>query len=385
MEFNSLLIEHKEYPLSLLQKEVSRLRNEGRDLIDLSIGDPKDETPIQLKKNLIREVENMTHSQYPVSGGDQEYLEAISSWAKRTYNATLDIKKHILSCNGSKEAIYKIPMLLNWSTGKRIFIPSLSYPVYEESARMFGVPITTLPLKIESHFLPDLDSITESEWKTCGLFWINSPHNPTTAIASKAYFEKLLGLAKTYDFLVCSDECYNDISFDTKPASCLEFDNSEQWIVFRSLSKRSQMTGLRVGAMISKNEHLITLLKKMRSAMGVGTPTFIQKAAITAWNDDESLKKNSETYKKKRDIIASILKEKGFEIFGAEAGFYLWISHPKLPTANALYDYFLEHDIVVVPGTAFGRDGENYARMVYCETIETLEKAKEKISQFRPL
>lgn len=355
---------------------------EGRDVLDLTVGDPKDETPAALKATLVHEIQNMSHSQYPASAGDPDYLNAIAAWAKRTYNTELDPAKHILSCNGSKEAIYKIPLMLNWNTGKRIFMPSLSYPVYEESAYMFNIPITHLPLKKEDNFLPNLDSISPSTWKTCGLFWINSPHNPTTTIASKAYFEKLLKLANQYGFLVCSDECYNDIFYTSPPTSCLEFNDSENWIIFRSLSKRSQMTGLRVGAMISKNEALIQHLKKSRAAMGVGTPTFIQKAAISAWNNDQSLKENQERYLKKRNILLPVLKEKGFEIFGAEAAFYLWISHKKLPSSHALFEYFLNHGIAIAPGTMFGNDGEGYARMVYCETSEILEKAKEKISTF---
>lgn len=382
IEFNPKLLSQKEYPFSLLQKTIQRLKEEGRDILDLTVGDPKDKTPEQLKLNLIKEIQNMSHSQYPASAGDPDYLIAISNWAKRTYNSDLDPTKHILSCNGSKEAIYKIPMMLNWAAGKHIFIPSLSYPVYEESAHMFNIPVTHLPLKKENNFLPDLKAISESTWKTCGIFWINSPHNPTTAVASKAYFKNLLDLAKHYGFLVCSDECYNDIFYTTPPTSCLEFNDSEHWIIFRSLSKRSQMTGLRVGAMISKNEALIQHLKKSRAAMGVGTPTFIQKAAIAAWNDDKSLKDNQDRYLKKRNNLLPILKEKGFEVFGAESAFYLWISHKKLPSSKALYDYFLSHDIAIAPGTTFGNDGEGYARMVYCETSEILEKVKEKISTF---
>ena len=117
--------------------------------------------------------------------------------------------------------------------------------------------------------------------------------------------------------------------------------------------------------------------------MGVGTPTFIQKAAISAWDDDADIQKNSHRYVTKRDILLPILKEKGFEVFGAEAAFYLWFSHPKLPTSQDLYTYFLNHDIAIAPGTVFGKDGEGFARMVYCETDETLNKAKEKIASFQ--
>src|SRR6185436_13168230 len=101
-------------------------------------------------------------------------------------------------------------------------------------------------------------------WAECGLFWLNSPHNPTSAVASRPYLEKLLSLAEKHDFMVCSDECYSELYYDERPASCLEFPDSGRWIVFASLSKRSHMTGYRCGAILSRNEEVTRLMSKMR-------------------------------------------------------------------------------------------------------------------------
>jgi len=380
MEFNSYLTEEKEYALLGAQKRAEKLKNAGVDVINLTVGDPKESTFEPLKDLLISQIQKMTHSQYPKAAGDPEYLKAVSKWAKTTYGQDIDPETEILSCNGSKEAIFTIPIALKW-TSKKVFVPSLSYPVYEMSAGLLGIDVETLPISRETDFLPDLDAISDEKWAECGIYWINSPHNPTTAIASNEYLEKLLAIAEKHDFLVCSDECYNALYYSERPASCMNFPNSKQWLMFRSLSKRSHMTGFRVGAMISKNRELMSYLRKMRASMGVGTPTFIQKAAITAWEDVVHPKENAERYKKKRDMILPVLKEKGFDIFGAEAGFYLWFSHPNIETSEELCDLFAEKGIVITPGTAFGKDGEGYARMVYCDTEEIIEKVISRVKE----
>jgi LL-diaminopimelate aminotransferase len=378
MQYNSYLTEEQEYALLGAQKRAETLKQSGVDVINLTVGDPKESTFEPLKDLLITQIQNITHSQYPKAAGDPEYLAAVSQWAKTTYGQEIDPETEILSCNGSKEAIFTIPIALKW-TNKKVFIPSLSYPVYAMSAGLLDIDIEYLPLSRETGFLPDLDAVPDEKWKECGIFWINSPHNPTTAIASHEYFEKLLGLAEKHDFLVCSDECYNALYYKERPASCMQFPDSKQWLVFRSLSKRSHMTGFRVGAMISKNRELMSYLRKMRASMGVGTPTFIQKAAITAWTDVVHPKENAENYKRKRDMILPVLKEKGFDVFGAEAGFYLWFRHPNIETSDALCDLFASQGIVITPGTAFGDDGEGYARMVYCDTEAIIEETVRRV------
>lgn len=382
MEYNPYLIEQEEYALQALQKKALDLKASEKPLINLTVGDPLDDTFEPIKEKIISEISQMSYSQYPSPYGSKEYLEAVANWAKRNYTLELDPQKEILSCNGTKEAIFMIPLLLDFKKStKKIFIPSLSYPVYEASAGLLGIQTKTLKLTKESDFLPDLDILTDEEWKSCGLFWINSPHNPTTATASHAYLEKLLQKAETYNFLVCSDECYTDLYYKSQPASCLHFKENKHWLVFRSLSKRSHMTGFRVGALISKNIELMGYLKKMRSSMGVGTPTFIQKAAISAWNDMKHPQENASLYKEKKELLQPILEKKGFEIFKAESTFYFWMSHKKGYSSKELSDHFLKSGILITPGTVFGKDGEGYIRMVYCVTKESILEVKRRIEE----
>ncbi|MCB0346712.1 MAG: pyridoxal phosphate-dependent aminotransferase [Bdellovibrionales bacterium] len=367
--FNPYLLEEKEYPIAVLVERFNQMRAEGRDVVNLTIGDPQDDAfPLVIKK-LKEVIAPARRFGYPRGIGSKSYLESVKTWAKHSYDIDIEPDTEVISCNGTKEAIFSVPLAFDWSGGKEIFIPSLSYPVYEASARTLNIPIKMLPLSEAGNFLPDLDSISPEEWRRCGLFWLNSPHNPTTAVAGKEYFAKLLELAEKYDFMLCSDECYNELYYGSaKPVSAMDFHESRRWIVFRSLSKRSHMTGFRCGAIISKNKEVIKMLSRMRQAMGVGTPSFIQEAAREAWLDENHCVAMRESYLKKRDIILAALKKQGFHVFGAEAGFYLWVSHPSLDTSDAISDWFIAAGMLITPGTAFGSDGEGFARIVYCLT-----------------
>ncbi len=385
-EFNPFLESYSGYALAQLQEKADSLKAQGQSIINLTVGDPKGALVSQMKTKLVQEIEAMSVSQYPSPIGHIEYRQAVSDWAKKHYQINVSAEDNIISCNGSKEAIFSFPLALNWGQNKRIYIPSLSYPVYASSAGLLNIPIHYLPISEESHFLPDLDQISPKEWDECGLFWLNSPHNPTSAIADSAYVARLLELAEKHRFWVCSDECYNDLYYTkTRPASCLDFPDSDRWVVFRSLSKRSHMTGFRIGALISQNKALIKLLKKMRATMGVGTPTFIQKAAIKAWEDEQHPKAHRDQSQQKRDILKSALNQLGFDIFGANAGFYLWAKHPQCQHGDRICEQLLNIGILATPGAAFGKDGQQYIRMVYCDTLSTISQAAQQLSQLKEI
>ncbi len=384
--FNPYLLEEKEYPIAVLVERFNQMRAEGKDVVNLTIGDPQDDAFALVLTKLKEVIAPARRFGYPRGIGSKSYLEAVKTWAKHSYDIDIEPDAEIISCNGTKEAIFSIPLAFDWSDGKQIFMPSLSYPVYEASARTIGVPLKMLALSEETNFLPDLDSISAEEWRSCGIFWLNSPHNPTTAVANRDYFIRLLELADQHGFVLCSDECYNELYYGLeKPVSCLDFPDSQRWLVFRSLSKRSHMTGFRCGAIISKNREIIKMLSRMRQAMGVGTPSFIQEAAREAWLDENHCVAMRAGYIKKRDIILEALERKGFKIFGADAGFYLWISHPALKTSEALSDWFIEGGMLVTPGTAFGEDGEGFVRMVYCLTDSACYDVAARIESARSL
>ena len=140
------------------------------------------------------------------------------------------------------------------------------------------------------------------------------------------------------------------------------------------------MTGFRSGAIMSKNTKLMTLLKKSRSPIGVGTPTSIQQGAIAAWDDDTHVKVHNESYKWKRQRLKKVLLAKGFELYGADAGFYFWFSHPNYSTSEQLSELFLKNGLLITPGTVFGQDGEGFARIVFCITDEMIKQVDDKLS-----
>ena len=380
MDFNSYLSSKNEYSLNKYHAMANQLREEGHDVINLTIGDPIDRTYEKAYDALNNSLQNRSISQYPSFKGKAALRQVVADWAKRNHDIDLNPDTQICSSNGSKEAVFHLAMLFDWSNGKEIWAPSLSYPVYASSAGILNIDFRELPVSDATGFLPDLDAISANEWQKCQMFWINSPHNPTSAIASKEYLAKLLELAEKYDFLVCSDECYNDIFFGELPASILDFPESMHWLCIRSLSKRSHMTGFRSGALISSNEELMEKILLMRPALGVGTPDFIQDAAIAAWQDDQHPQTFSVEYKEKQHIIRTALEAKGFKIFGGDASFYLWFSHPNFKTSDELMEIFMAQHLILTPGTAFGKDGEGYIRMVYCSTLEQCHEIARRVN-----
>lgn len=374
MHFNPYLVESRTYFVSALQARLRELEAQGKQVISLIMGDPLEPTYPPVREAVQEALEHYYVAQYPKTEGEPAFRKAVADWARRYYDVDLNPETQIISCNGSKEAIFHLPLLFDWSKGKEMWIPSLSYPVYAAAAGIQNVPVRLLPLNEANGFLPDLDAIGPDEWTRCQVFWINSPHNPTTTIASREWLEKLLGYAEKYDFLVCSDECYNELYYtDEPPASCIQI-KSDHVLIFRSLSKRSHMTGYRMGALISHNPEYIRLLSKMRAPMGVGTPDFIQAGGIAALADDQHPRDFAARYRVKRDRLKAELEAKGFNVFGAQAGFYLWFSHPELPTSEDLLEAFIEAGLLLTPGTAFGADGEGYIRLTYCITNEVCDE-----------
>ncbi|EDM28941.1 aminotransferase, class I and II [Lentisphaera araneosa HTCC2155] len=379
MKYNTYLSSKNEYSLSKYHNLANQLKADGHHVINLTTGDPIERTYPEAYKAMEESLTNRKISQYPSFKGKVSLRQSIADWAQRNHKIEFNPDTQVCSTNGSKEAVFHLALLFDWSEGQEIWAPSLSYPVYASSAGLFNIPFRELPVSRETNFLPDLDTISANDWHKCQMFWINSPHNPTSAIASKDYLQKLLKLAEQYDFLVCSDECYNDIFYKDLPSSILDFPESQNWLCIRSLSKRSHMTGFRSGALLSQNTELMKKILLMRPALGVGTPDFIQDAAIAAWNDDQHPKQFSEEYKIKQKIIREALESKGFEIFGGDASFYLWFSHPQFSSSEQLMELFIEQHLVLTPGTAFGKDGEGFIRMVYCSTLNQCEEIAKRI------
>ena len=206
------------------------------------------------------------------------------------------------------------------------------------------------------------------------LFWVNSPHNPTGAVAPRDYLERVGAAARRHGFVVVSDECYADVYFGEPPLSMLQVQ-VENVLAVHSCSKRSGMTGYRSG-FVAGDADLVAVLKRMRAHPGVASPDFVSAAATAAWGDDAHPAERRELFRAKRELFLAFFRERGLEVGGSEAGLYLWVRVPAGLTSEAYALRLLEQGIVVAPGTAFGA-GEGYVRVALVPALDDCRLAVE--------
>ncbi len=380
---NNLLKELPAYPMEELNKIKQKLLEEGKKIYDFGTGDPKEPTDEKIRKALINSVPEI--SQYPSVSGLKELRQTISKWFFRRFQVNLYPDKNIIPSSGSKEAIFHFPLVFinPEEDKKRVIFGTPAYPVYERGTLFAGGIPTPVKLKEEENFLLRLDKIEKSILEETRIVWINYPHNPTGAFASKSYYEEVYGICREYNIILCSDECYSEIYFEKKPPSALEV-GIDNIVVFHSLSKRSGMTGYRSG-FIAGDENIISQYRKYRASFGVASPDFIQKAAIVAWSDEQHVEKRRDIFRKKRDIILDFLEKVGLEYLYPQATFYIWIKTPDKISAKDYIKLLVENGIIVSPGENFCAGIElknndctsNYFRVALVPTVEDCKEAVE--------
>lgn len=370
---NSAFADLQPYAFVRLDEAKARARARGIEVIDFTIGDPKEETP-RFVRDRVRET-LPERSSYPPSHGLPALREAIAAWVERRFGVSLDPDLHLAPANGSKEAVYSIHQALVDPRGERriVWIPDPAYPVYEIAARFAGADVRPLPLLPELGFLPDLSALDPELLESTALLWTNYPNNPTGASASAQFFEEALRLARRHGFWLASDEAYSEIYFDAPPPSALSA-GLDNLIVFQTLSKRSAMTGYRSGFMAGDPE-LLEMLKRVRPSQGVATPTFIQEAAIVAWGEETHVAQLREIYRRKRESILPVLQCAGIEVAPSNATFFLYFRAPRGETSQSFVDRMLDAGLAMAPGEMFGETGRGWVRMALVPTEEECARA----------
>jgi succinyldiaminopimelate transaminase len=360
------------YPFVLLDEARRRLEADGVAVIDFGRGDPREPTDALIRQAL---VDNLTEeSSYPAAAGLPELRGAVADWCARRFGVELDPATEIVPTLGSKEAIFSLAqVLVDPHAEKRlVMIPEPAYPVYERGAVFAGADVEYVPLLESNAFLPDLDAIDGDVWERTAIFWVNYPNNPTGAVAPLSFYERLAELAKTYDFAVASDEAYSELWFDESPVSALQVGDRRNMIVFNTLSKRSSMTGYRSG-FVAAAPDAIAALKAYRPSVGTAPQEFVQRASVVAWGDETHVERTRDVYRAKRDVIVPVLERKGYRIAASVATMYLWVKVDEPP--EELAARFLEHGIVISPGTFFGPSGDGYVRFALVPTIDECRRA----------
>jgi LL-diaminopimelate aminotransferase len=383
IKYSKLISKTENYVFAEINKKVNDLKKKGVKVIDFGVGDPQSPTPNFVVNNLSTFAQNHSTSGYPSYIGDISYRKACARYIKREYHVDLDPETEISSTIGSKEAVFHFPIGFI-DPGDIVICPNPGYPVYKTGTQFQNGQTHFTPLLEKNNFLIDFSLIPESIAHKAKIIWTNYPNSPTGALATEKWLEELVSWAKNYNVIIAADEgCYNDIFFGKKPISILEIEK-EGIITFYSLSKRSNMTGYRVG-FVAGDKNIISGFRKVKTNIDSGTPSFIQDAAILALDDQIEVKKMREEYKVKRNIMVDSLVSYGLEQAKGDATFYLWQKTPTGVSSIEFAEKLADNGIIVTPGELISdtvdgfNPGENFIRFALVPTIEDIKEAAARI------
>ncbi len=356
----------------------------GKDIINLSIGDPDLPTPAPVIEELHRASRDPENHKYPSYTGLLSFRETVAEWYKRSFNVQLDPATEVLALIGGKEGIAHTPFAFI-NPGDIVLCPNPAYPVYANGTILAGGTPYFMPLRESNNFFPDLHAIPKRIRKKAKIMWLNYPNNPTTALATESFFKEAISFAEKWNILICHDAPYSEIYFNSRPISFLAIPGARTvGIEFHSLSKTLNMTGWRI-AMVAGNQSAIHGIGTVKKNIDSGAFNAIQYAGITGLTQcDELIAKNRAIWKKRRDILGNGLQEAGWNITFPEATFYFWIKNkPGITSMNMVTKILKEAGVLATPGSGFGKDGEGFIRMTFTATDERLTEAVERIKRIQ--
>jgi len=364
------------YPFVRLNDAVAERRARGLEVIDLGMGDPREPTDpaiLDALRNGVRE-----RMGYPAAVGLPELRDAVAAWVGRRFGVALDPGSQIVPTLGSKEAIFSFAQVVLDSPAGRdtVVVTEPGYPVPSRGAAFAGARVVELPLLDGHGFIPALDDVPDEVWDRAALVWLNSPNNPTGAIASLDYYARLAALARERGFVLAADEAYSELWFEAQPASVLQLPDLANVVAFNTLSKRSSMTGFRSG-FVAGDPALIGALRQFRPNIGTAPQEFVQRASVVAWGDEAHVARARDAYRRKRDLLLGVLRRKGLRDAGGPATMYLWIAVPEGETSESHAARLLERGVLVTPGVYLGPSGEGYVRYALVPTEDECARAAE--------
>ncbi len=337
----------------------------GKSLIRLSIGEPQHAAPRFVLEEMNAQFQTL--SAYPSTHGLPELRAAIADWANRRFRlerVSLDPARHVLPVSGTREALFSIVQAVIDPADKErpvVIMPNPFYQIYEGAAILAGAEPYFLSTTAESHYRMDFDSVPADVWKRTRMVFLCSPGNPTGAVMGRAELARVIELAQRHDFLIVSDECYSEIYFDeTRPPPGILEVAAEQGIAdfrrclaFHSLSKRSNMPGLRSGFVAGDGEIMAKYLL-YRTYHGCSLSSLAQAVSIKVWRDEVHVRENRDLYRAKFDAVLDILAPV-LEVTRPDAGFYLW---PRTPQDDETFTrgLYQHENVLVLPGSYLSRN-----------------------------
>lgn len=357
--------------------------NQGKDVIDLSVGSPDLPPPSFVIETLIEYAKDPSNYGYTLKG-TPDFYRAVCYFYKNRYGVDLDANNEVLQLMGSQDGLAHLATAII-NTGDYVLVPDPGYPIYEASVTLAGGNIYPMPLKAENKFLPQLDLIPLEILQKTKMMIISYPGNPVTALADETFFKQVIEFAKAHHILVVHDFAYSELIFDQNPQiSFMSIPGAKEvGIEFNSLSKTFNMAGCRIGYVVG-NAEALQILGTLKSHIDYGTFYPILKAAEKALTADDSLlAEQVRIYEARRDALLSGLEKGGWVVPKSSATMFVWA---KIPAGWTSRDFAFEliekAGVAVVPGDAFGEEGEGYVRMALVQPSEKLAEAADRIRLF---
>ncbi len=384
------------YPFERL-KELRQDISPPSDMehISLSIGEPRHQPPHFVVENLI--VHTHLLSSYPLTRGSHELRTSISNWLNWRFELNKDIhpESQVLPVNGTREALFAIAQCVidrNLSN-PLVLMPNPFYQIYEGAALLGGGQPVYMNCLPEHGFLPVMEHISDQQWRDCQLIYICTPGNPSGAVMPKSYLQTLIELAHRFNFIIASDECYSEIYFDESnpppgllaAASDMGVDDYKHCLVFHSLSKRSNLPGLRSG-FVAGDAEIIKRFLLYRTYHGCAMSPPTQSASNIAWQDEQHVIENRQQYREKFDLMLAALSDT-LHPARPDAGFYFWTKTEMSDTEFAR-QLFARQNISVLPGQFLSRQndqinpGTDYVRIALVAQLDECLRAAKRINQF---
>ena len=382
IEESQRLKELSPYLFAEIDTIIKEKKSRGLDVISLGIGDPDMSTPKGIIEALQNEAENPANHQYPSSYGMGSFREAVADFYMDRFGVNINPDEEVIPLFGSKEGIANIAYTFV-DIGDYVLIPDPSYPVYSIGTMFAGGQTYSMPMEEKNDYIIDLERIDKTIAAKAKLMHVNYPNNPTSAMCGVDFYERLTEFAEKNNIIVCHDNAYSDTySGDNRPVSFLNAGGSKEvGIEFYSLSKTFNMTGWRIGCAVG-NREVIASLGKYKTNVDSGIFNAVQYAAIEAFKNYEKYSsENNKVYKKRRQMVTKILDNIGIDYYKSNATIYVWAKVPGGHTSKSFAKLMLdEADVVVTPGSAYGKLGEGYFRISLTITDNRLKEALDRIN-----
>ena len=360
----------------------------GGEVIHMTIGEPKHAMPEWVAETVAKHAHEF--AKYPPNDGTPELQLAIADWVQRRYGVTIDGGTQVLPLNGTREGLYNAAMALcpeqKNGAKPKILIPNPFYQVYMIASISVDAEPVFVPATRENDHLPDFTKLSDETLDQTAIAYMCSPSNPQGAVASYEYWADLIRLAEKHDFRIFADECYSEIYRDAPPAGALQVAQDlgadpERVVIFHSLSKRSNLPGLRSGFAVGGPKS-VAQMKQLRNYAGAPLPLPLVRVAETVWADEDHVIENRRQYIEKYAIADEVFAGvQGYE--SPQAGFFLWL--PVTDGEEAALKLWQETGVRVLPGaylakdTPAGNPGKNYIRVAMVAPKDEMQRGLEHI------